>query len=614
MNIKFLKSFLAFFAFMFALTNVQAQSVNDTMYVMKNGISIFSSPVADIDSIIFYAPAKTSNPTSSATPESEMAKYETSVDVGVIATSVGSDYTAQVIRLKIDSAADNSIAIKIVSAGMYFDKSADGKTLLLKSVPGSSSASDKIIVEFSKGNVVKLLNITANIYKSSELNSNQTFLLYGYDVINSAYINRDEIKLSAPIIDLNKANPAALIIQTDATKSTWDKATSNSVSEVYKTLSGGASAGVNAGLFSAKVSTEFSVSNGNKKTNFFSKARGVHQTKEEWLRNTDPAYLKDYFTSTFKTDIANMSAEQLIAKYGTHFIKRCYWGGTAEFNYSYSGTELTSANAVSAAVEASYGAVSGSVNIGREQERKELNENSKFYAKTVGGENTSIMGIDDFGAKYETWVNSIQNQPDICAIGNFNDCFIPLWDLVAQVDSSKAVAVENEFQLQLAERGSQLASFVYNYVVPEQTALQTVFEDEKTINDNGVLSNSYDVINFSDFGIDLAAAKEQGYKSLTFYIRLNVAEVNDGYQYIYMYSSPVADGKYDCGTPNSGTNRFEHTHGSKDSSWGIHEFKFENVDINRFTEGLFVIRYDASGDGGDDWKRGTGQVQITVNK
>jgi hypothetical protein len=610
MNTKFLKTALAFFALMFAMATAQAQSTNDILYVMKNGVSIFSSPVADIDSIIFYTPAGTS----AATPESEMAKYETSVDVGVIAASVGSDYTAQVIRLKAGNTADKSITVKIVSAGMYFDKNTDGNTLMLKTVPGSSSASDKVMVEFSKGNVVKLLTIETNIYKSSELNSNQTFLLYGYDVINSAYINRDEIKLSAPIIDLSKANPAALIIQTDATKSTWEKSTSSSVSEVYKALSGGASVGGSVGLFSAKVSTEFSVSNGSKKTNFFAKARGVHQTKEEWLRNTDPSYLKDYFTSTFKNDIAKLSAKDLIAKYGTHFIKRCYWGGTAEFNYSYSGTELTSASSVSVAVEASYGAVSGSANIGHEEERKELNDNSKFYAKTVGGANTSIMGIDDFAAKYETWVSTIQSQPDICAIGNFNDCFIPLWDLVAQVDSGKGSDVKTEFQTQLAERGSQLAGFVYNYVVPEQTSLQTVFEDEKTITDDGILSNPYDVINFSDFGIDLAYAKKQGYTSLTFYIRLNVAEVNDGYQHIYLYSSPVANTAYDCGTPTTGTNEFEHKHGDKDTSWGIHEFTFSNVDINRFTEGMFVLRYDASGDSGDDWKRGTGQIQISVNK
>ncbi len=610
MYTKLLKSTLAFFIVMFALTAVNAQSTYDTMYVMKNGASIFSSPVAEIDSIIFFEPTETSV----ATPEREMAKYETNVDVGVITASVGSDYTAQVLRLKAGNAADNSITTKIVSAGMYFEKSADGKTLTLKAIPGSSSAYDKVIVEFSKGNSIKLLNIEVNIYKSSELNSNQTFLLYGYNVINSSYINRDEVKLSAPIIDLNKANPAALIIQTSATKSTWDKSISNRVSEVYKSMSGGASAGVNVGLFSAKVSTEFSVSSGSKKTNYFAKARGVHQTKEEWLRNTDPAFLKDFFTNTFKSDIVNMSAQQLIAKYGTHFINRCYWGGTAEFNYSYHGTELTSASSVSVAVEASYGAVSGSTNIGREQERKELNENSKFYAKTVGGANTSIMGIDDFGAKYENWVSTIQSQPDICAIGNFNDCFIPLWDLVMQIDSAKAVAVQSEFEFQMATRGSELAGFVYNYVVPEQTSLQTVFEDEKVIKDNGVLSNPYDVVYFSDFGIDLAAAKEQGYKSLTFYVRLNVKEVNDGYQYIYLYSSPVSNTAYNCGVPTTGSNKFEHKTGSKDTNWGMHEFTFENVDINRFNEGMFVIRYNASGDGDDDWKRGTGQIRISVNK
>ena len=596
------KIFQIVFSILFLLVGTVVFAQTNNMQVHSGGQIIFSRNVLEMDSITFSA-------TVNATPETEMAKYETSVEVYMIEASMGSDYTAEVLRLKAGSRIDNSITVKIVAAGAHFSKSEDGSTLTVRAVPIGNSASDKVIVEFSKGSMSTRLDIAVKIYKSSELKPNQTFLLYGYDVINSSYINRDEVRLSAPIIELDEANPSALIIQAEASKSTWDKSVSSSVSEVYKSLSGGASVGASVGLFSAKVSTEFSVSNGSKKTNFFAKARGVHQSKEEWLRNADPAFLKDFFTEAFKSDIITLSAEQIIAKYGTHLIKRCYWGGTAEFNYSYSGTELTSANSVSVAVEASYGAVSGSANMSREQERRELNDNSKFYAKTVGGANTSIMGIDDFGVKYEAWVESIKAQPDICAIGNFNDCFIPIWELVGQISADKATAVKAEFEKQLAECGSKLASFVYDYVVPEKTALQTVFDDEKKITDKGVLSNPYDVVYFYDFGIDIEEAKKQGYTSITFYVRLDVKEVDDGYQHIYLYSSPVANATYQCGTYE-----FEHGVSSKNTSWGIHEFTFAKIDINRFTENVFVIRYDASGKNDDDWMRGTGQVQIMLHK
>ncbi|OJV35992.1 MAG: hypothetical protein BGO29_14285 [Bacteroidales bacterium 36-12] len=439
-------------------TVVFAQTNN--MQVHSGGQIIFSRNVLEMDSITFSA-------TVNATPETEMAKYETSVEVGVIEASVGSDYTTRVIRLKEGFYADNSVTLTIVSAGTYFDKSTDGKTLTVKAVPGSSGANDEVQVKFSKGGVEKTLKIAVGIFKASNINANETFVLYGYDVVNSGYINRSDVKFAAPIIDLNQANSVGLIVQSTATQSTYESATSNSVSEVYKSMTVGTSVGVEVGLFSAKASTEFSVSNGSKKTNFFAKGRGVHQSKEEWLRNADPAFLKHYFTETFKYDIANLSAKQLIAKYGTHLIKRIYWGGTAEFNFSYSGTEITTEQNMKVSVEASYAVVSASASTEQQKKASHLNENSKFYAKTVGGNNAAFTNMESFAAGYEAWVASVASQPDICAFGEdkFNDSFIGLWELVKQVDEAKAQAVQAEFEVQLIARGNMLAGMVYRHLV-----------------------------------------------------------------------------------------------------------------------------------------------------
>jgi hypothetical protein len=304
------------------------------------------------------------------------------------------------------------------------------------------------------------VTITVNV-QSTNIKNGETFLIYGYDVISSSYINRDDVKVGAPILDINRANNQALFVQATATASKWESVTTSSVKELYEKISGGASVEGETPVFSAKVESEFSVSSNSKKTNFFSKGLGIHYTKDEWLKSTDPATLSGILTDAFKSDISSLSAAQIITKYGTHLIARCYWGGTAEFNYSYSGTELTDASSVSVAVEASYGAVSGSANVAHEAERKELNDNSTFKARTVGGKNTSITGVEDFKAKYEDWVTSIQAQPDICAIGNFGESLIPLWTLIAQVNAGKATAVQNEFNNQANTRGIALAGFIY---------------------------------------------------------------------------------------------------------------------------------------------------------
>ena len=429
---------------------------NDTSYTFKvkavyksdgksTGVDITGTPVSN----------------STATPQSEKTLYETAVDVVVLNTSIGSNYRARVIKLKPDQVADTSVTITIADAGIYFD-SPNGKTLTLKSIPASAEANDEIIIEFSKDGVKVTHSIEVTIYKSSELSESQTFLLYGYDVINSAYINRDDVKLSTPIISLSKANLVGLIIQKNVNKSTFEKETANSISELYNKLSVGVSAQGSYGLFSAKASTEFSVVNEGKKTNYFSKGRSIQQTKDEWLRNSDPAFLKGFFSNAFINDINSRTAEQLITKYGTHLIKRVYWGGTAEFTYSYSGTELKTENDINVAVQASYSVIKGGVNVANEDKAKKLNNDSKFYAKTVGGKNTYIMNsADDFTANYQGWVDSVASQPDICAIGNFCDCLLPFCELVEQLDPTKAKAVEDEFNNQLAKRGSELKDMVY---------------------------------------------------------------------------------------------------------------------------------------------------------
>jgi hypothetical protein len=39
-----------------------------------------------------------------------------------------------------------------------------------------------------------------------------TFLIYGYNVISSAYINRNDVKMGRPVLDLDKVNTAGLMV------------------------------------------------------------------------------------------------------------------------------------------------------------------------------------------------------------------------------------------------------------------------------------------------------------------------------------------------------------------------------------------------------------------
>jgi hypothetical protein len=92
---------------------------------------------------------------------------------------------------------------------------------------------------------------------------------------------------------------------------------------------------------------------------------------------------------------------------------------------------------------------------------------------------------------------------------------------------------------------------------------------------------------------------------------LNVSEKDDGYQWLFLYSSPIADKKYKIAEL-----KFEHSP-KLDTNWWVHkedELKFENISIDKFMNNEFVIRYDASGSGDDIWYNKDLCIQLIIKK
>jgi hypothetical protein len=129
---------------------------------------------------------------------------------------------------------------------------------------------------------------------------------------------------------------------------------------------------------------------------------------------------------------------QLINDHGIHLMTRVYWGGAAEFNYAYTGTEPATTADIKAALNASYAGFSGSAGTELQQKANELNEHSTFTSSFRGGDNSTFTLKDDFDSRYVDWVQSVQNKPDICGIPNFDKDLLPLRELAAELDSDKA--------------------------------------------------------------------------------------------------------------------------------------------------------------------------------
>lgn len=125
------------------------------------------------------------------------------------------------------------------------------------------------------------------------------------------------------------------------------------------------------------------------------------------------------------------------------------------------------------------------------------------------------------------------------------------------------------------------------------------------ITDDGRFNNIYDTVNFNylyNGGYDLEELKSDGYMTLVIEITAEVYEINDGYQYIFLYDDTTSN-TYLRGS------RFEHYPGQKSSTTKEYTFYFE-VSLYNIQDNDFVIRYGASGNYDDDWSISNVRIQI----
>jgi hypothetical protein len=316
-----------------------------------------------------------------------------------------------------------------------------------------------------------------NRSSSSSNEEGGSYLGYGYDVINSSYINRSDVKISHPILDQKKMSKDAMIVaEKIAGEQDFQMFAGSDLKTFYRDRN--TSFGINTGfgidfkiesLFSGKFSLEFSVAMSESRidSNFYSYVRGrsYRYTQDDYIKSATPQKLADYLTQDFINVLKTKTASQIIDQYGTHVLVRYYKGGSLEFNYAYSSKssdqKLKSDQQLKSALQASYkgitGGISGSLTTTEEKESKELEKNSLFHYYTYGGKPIDAFSLEELKRSYGDWLNSIENKADICGIGDFNQSLIPLWELAAASgNSALAKELENEFNTRAVKAGKAL--------------------------------------------------------------------------------------------------------------------------------------------------------------
>jgi hypothetical protein len=465
----------------------------------------------------------------------EKAKYKTAIVFELDESDEGTDVTDQLIQLSPGKNANHDVQVSISNAGGNYFSLYNGRLVFTGRMPPNRDAYEEsraelvaaidvaeddatkaflqfqldalggvpntevITLSFRKGEASAALNVLAVIDRRGEEQPERnvadvrtSFLIYGYDVIHSSYINREDVKRN-PILDADSVDAAQLIVRdSGATSSKWTSASGESVKELLEKINVTASAEYKGVLFSGKVSQEFSTNSSSKQTYRYAKGQGFQIVRQDFLANGTARSLQSYLDPGFITAVNSDSAASILNSYGTHLITSCILGGEAEFNYSYFGTELDDATKMSTALNATYAAFSGEASAGYETQKKELKDNSDFNYSSRGGNSTSFKTVEEFLAGYDSWVASVKTNPDLCGVPNLTNNLLPIWELAALINPVKAAAIQQEFEDMISVQGSKLDGFTYQ---PEKSYITAL-----------------DVFMYA--GLDAAPTSHNGYTNL----------------------------------------------------------------------------------------------------
>jgi len=121
-----------------------------------------------------------------------------------------------------------------------------------------------------------------------------------------------------------------------------------------------------------------------------------------------------------------------------------------------------------------------------------------------------------------------------------------------------------------------------------------------TIDDDGRFTNPYDFLYFyGDTPQTVSDWIDDGYDAVRIHITIDMREINDGYQYIFVYQN---DNDSSTGNELFDSVAIEHGAGYLKTTWDDYTFVSTSINLNDIEDDELVIRYGASGNYSDDWQ------------
>ncbi|MBQ7643188.1 MAG: InlB B-repeat-containing protein [Clostridia bacterium] len=269
-----------------------------------------------------------------------------------------------------------------------------------------------------------------------ELTKKESFLGYGFDVINSSVFSDKYVTTSFPIFKTEELMNQRLL-KVDSKQSYVEEIKSSTMDDFLQQWNVNAKVNVNWGgkRIGGSVSVKAKYTGGmeHAKSKYFH-CISIYNQKFYIVLQSDLSTYRAILSDGFITDLySDMSPADIFSKYGTHFITSAVMGGKINSYYLYSSEEEKSYHDISAKVSTEVRAMKHKVNVdvsgGYKNEANKNNIDIKNTLEVIGGGDFGMLSDEDIPANYSEWEKSLDNHASLMGIKD-SSSLIPIWDLI----------------------------------------------------------------------------------------------------------------------------------------------------------------------------------------
>ncbi len=339
------------------------------------------------------------------------------------------------------------ISVKANGDGILYTSSAYSNTITYtRQTSSGNEYSDQVIAAFRE---------------FDEINTKNSFLGYGIDIINASAITSKNVLMTYPIFNMDKLMDENLLKSNEHYNS-FESIEASTIEEFSKNMStstsitSGSNVSAKGNIYGVNVSASASLSSG--LTTSFTKTSDlvesqyfleiIAENQSYWLvLQTSEQRYKELLSDEFKSDLYNVSITpaQLFEKYGTHMLTSVAMGGNICMYYtmySYDKTTTTSnyaevSSTLKTNVEAAYGGYSAGVGTENSFNKAYTYETvANSYGihidKKIISAGGGSFGINNEATLYENyydWQKSLDTYPVVIGIKDTNSLY-PIWNLI----------------------------------------------------------------------------------------------------------------------------------------------------------------------------------------